>query len=129
MTVNQPAAPPTSIIAAENLGDWRGQSVVDPDGEKVGSLEELFYDAETDLPTFIAVKSGLISKHLTLVPLAGATVGRDYVRVAHTKALIKNAPNHDTDVELTTEDETNAYSHYGLSYVPAGQGARRLAKR
>src|SRR3954451_11400757 len=100
MTVNQPAAPPTSIIAAENLGDWRGQSVQDPDGEKVGTLEELFYDSETDAPAFIAVKSGLIGKHLTLVPLAGASVGRDYLRVAHSKARIKDAPDHDTDAEL-----------------------------
>jgi hypothetical protein len=116
-------------IAAENLADWRGQSVVDPDGEKIGSLEELFYDGETDTPAFIAVKSGLIGKHLTLVPLAGASVGRDYVRVAHSKASVKDAPNHDTDTELTVEDETTVYGYYGLSYATAGQGARRLARR
>jgi hypothetical protein len=116
-------------IAVENLGAWRGQDVVDPDGEKIGSLEELFYDGETDTPAFIAVKSGLIAKHLTLVPLAGASVGRDYVRVAHSKAHVKDAPNHDTDTELTVEDETTVFGYYGLSYATAGQGARRLARR
>ena len=121
MTVND--------INVENLGDWRGQNVVDPDGEKIGSLEELFYDGETDTPAFIAVKSGLIGKHLTLVPLAGASVGRDYLRVAHRKARVKDAPDHDTDTELTVEDETTAYGYYGLTYATAGHGARRLAKR
>ena len=117
------------MIAVESLGDWRGQGVVDPDGEKIGSLEEVFYDGETDTPAFIAVKSGLIGKHLTLVPLAGASAGRDYVRVAHSKAKVKDAPNHDTDAELSVEDETTVYGYYGLSYTTAGNGARRLAKR
>ena len=117
------------MIAVESLADWRGQSVVDPDGEKIGSLEELFYDGETDMPAFIAVKSGLIGKHLTLVPLEGASVGRDYVRVAHSKAQVKNAPDQDTDTELSVADETAVYGYYGLSYATAGNGARRLAKR
>ena len=121
MTVNE--------ITVESLGDWQGQNVVDPDGEKIGSLEELFYDGETDTPAFIAVKSGRIGKHLTFVPLAGASVGRDYVRVAHSKARVKDAPNFDTDTELSVEDETSVYGYYGLSYATAGHGARRLAKR
>jgi hypothetical protein len=116
-------------ITVENLNDWRGRDVLDPGDQKVGSLEELFYDAETDAPAFIAVKSGLIGKHLTLVPLEGASVGRDYVRVAHSKDEIKKAPSVDTDMELSVEDETSAYTHFGLAYTPAGQGVRRLARR
>src|SRR3954466_14755012 len=129
MTIHDPGAPASSSVAAENLGDWRGQSVVDPDGEKVGSFDELFYDSETDNARLIAVKSGVIGKQLTLVPVAGASVGPDYVRVAHSKAQIKDAPNHDTDTELSATDETAVYGHYGLAYAPAGQGARRLARR
>jgi hypothetical protein len=129
MTLHDPSAPTPGTVVAENLGDWRGQSVVDPDGEKVGSFDELFYDTETDAPAFIAVKSGVIGKHLTLVPVAGASVGPDYVRVAHSKAQIKDAPNHDTDVELSASDEATVYGYYQLPYAPAGQGARRLARR
>jgi hypothetical protein len=36
------------MIPVENLGDWRGQEVVDPAGEKLGKLEEVYYDGETD---------------------------------------------------------------------------------
>jgi len=35
--------------------------------------------SETDDATFIAAKSGTVSKNLTLVPLDKATVGRDYI--------------------------------------------------
>ena len=104
--------------------------MVDPAGEKLGKLEQVYFDGETDDPTFIAVKSGTFSKNLTLVPLDKATVGRDYVRVDHAKGAFKKAPSYDTDVEeLTLDDEAETFKYYGLDYTPAGEGARRLAKR
>jgi hypothetical protein len=117
------------MIPVENIADWRGQDVVDTDGSKLGKLEEVYFDGETDEPAFAGVKSGLVSKSLTLVPLARASVGRDFVRVRHTKGEFKKAPSFDTDAELSLEDEAAAYRHYGLDYAPAGEGARRLAKR
>src|SRR3954454_9418121 len=117
------------MIPIENIADWKGQEVVDPTGEKLGKLEEVYYDGETDEPTFAAVKSGLGSKSLTLVPLASASVGRDYVRVNRAKGEFKKAPSYDTDAELSLNDEAATFAHYGLEYAPAGEGARRLAKR
>ena len=116
-------------IPIENLADWRGQDVIDIDGDKLGSLEHVLYDAEVDEPAFIAVKSGALGKRLTLVPLRGARVGRTYVRVAGGKAGFKDAPSFPTDGELTVEDEERVYSYFKLDYSPAGRGARRLARR
>jgi hypothetical protein len=117
------------MIPVENIQDWRGQEVLDAVGEKLGKLEEVYFDGETDEPTFIAVKSGTFSKSLTLVPLARASVGREYVRVDRAKGEFKKAPSFDTDVELSLDDEAATFRHYGLDYTPAGSGARRLAKR
>ena len=117
------------MIPAENLADWRGQDVVDRKGEKLGKLEDVYYDGETDEPAFVAVKSGLMSKSLTLVPLAGASVGHDYVRVDQAKGDVRKAPSFDTDSALSLNEEARVYRHYGLDYTPAGSGARRLAKR
>ena len=78
---------------------------------------------------FGAVKTGLVSKSLTLVPLLRASVGRDYVRVDRRKAVFKKAPSYDTGAELTLDDEAKTYEHYSMDYTPAGEGARRLAKR
>jgi hypothetical protein len=117
------------MIGVENITDWRGQDVLDAVGEKLGRLEEIYFDGETDAPVFAAVKSGRLSKSLTLVPLGEASVGREYVRVNRAKGEFKKAPSFDTDVELTLDDEAATYRHYGLDYTPAGSGARRLAKR
>lgn len=113
----------------ENIIEWRGQDVVDPDGAKLGKLAEVYYDGETDEPTFIAVQTGLVSKSLTLVPLANASAGREFLRVRHAKGEFKKAPSFATNTELTLDDEAVAFDHYGLQYAPAGEGARRLAKR
>ena len=117
------------VIPVENIGEWRGQDVVDPNGDKLGKLEEVYYDGETDEPAFAAVKTGLVSKSITLVPLERASVGRDFVRVDRRKAVFKQAPSFDTDTELTLDDEAATYEPYSLAYTPAGEGARRLAKR
>jgi hypothetical protein len=117
------------MISVEDIKEWRGQDVVDLNGDKLGKLEEVFYDAETDEPAFGAIKSGVIGKHLTLVPLFRATVGQSHLRVAVGKDEFKKAPSVDTDTELTAEDEAQSYGFYGLEYRSVGQGARRLAKR
>ena len=38
------------MIPVENITDWRGQDVLDVVGEKLGKLEEVYFDGETDLP-------------------------------------------------------------------------------
>ena len=117
------------MIPVENIADWRGQEVLDPVGEKLGKLEEVYFDGETDDPVFGAVKSGTFSKSLTLVPLLKASVMRDFVRVNCDKNTFKKAPSYDTDHELSLDDEAAIYGYYGADYTPAGEGARRLAKR
>jgi hypothetical protein len=126
MTDPSRATAPT--IPIEDIKEWRGHEVVDAGGEKLGKLEEVYYDIEADTPAFAAVKSGLFGKHLTLVLLAGASVGQRYLRVAVDKSTFKSAPRVDPDTELDLGDEERAYRYYGLEYRPAGQGARRLAK-
>jgi PRC-barrel domain len=116
------------MFTVEDIKAWRGQDVVDPGGDKLGKLEEIYYDMDSDVPAFAAVKTGLIGKHLSLVPLAGASVGQSYVRVTRAKAEFKDAPNFDPDAELTQRDEAAAFRHYGLDYEAAPDGARRLAK-
>jgi hypothetical protein len=61
---------------------WRGQAVLDADGEKLGKLEEIYYDTETDLPAFGADKSGTFGKHVTLIPLAYRAAGQGARRLA-----------------------------------------------
>ena len=119
----------TPSIRIESLADWQGQSVLDQTGEKLGSLDAIYYDVVLDEPAFIAVKSGTLSKKATLVSLSGAVAGRDYIRVKLVKSEFKGLPSHDPDTELSAEDEQDAYGFFGLQYTAPAPGARRLARR
>jgi uncharacterized protein YrrD len=117
--------------AALNVADWHGQQIIDIDGEKIGKLEDVYVDVETDVPQFATVKEGLIGRHLTFVPLGGITVGPDELRVAVTKAQVEAAPNiAQQGEELSQEDESALYHHFELNYTPiATESGRRLARR
>ncbi|HEX4483224.1 MAG TPA: PRC-barrel domain-containing protein [Solirubrobacteraceae bacterium] len=117
--------------AALNVADWHGQQIVDIDGEKIGKLEDVYVDVETDVPQFATVKEGLIGRHLTFVPLGGITVGPDELRVAVTKAQVQDAPNiAQQGEELSQDDESALYHHFELNYTPiATESGRRLARR
>jgi hypothetical protein len=80
-------------ITAEHLEDWRGKDVRDPDGESIGKLQEVLIDSGSGTPILVSVRSGLLGRHAKLIPVDGATVGPDYVRVTHPKATVESSPN------------------------------------
>jgi hypothetical protein len=113
---------------AENIRDWLGKKVVDPDGSKIGDMEAVYYDTATDEPSFATVEIGILNrKRLVFVPLTDATVHPDHVKVTVERDLAKKAPSIDTDGELPVEDEPAIYAHYGLDY--GTEPGRRLARR
>jgi hypothetical protein len=120
---------PPSVVPSENVGAWRGKDVLGADGDKLGKLQDHYYDGESDEPAFAAVRSGTIGKRITLVPLRGASVGPEHLRVGYDKDQFRKAPSFGTDVELSMDDEAEAFRYFGMDYQPTAQGGRRLALR
>ena len=99
------------------------------DGEKIGKLEEVYVDVETDEPMFGTVKEGLIGRHLTFVPLAGITIGPDNLQVAVSKKQVKDAPNIETEGdELSQADESIPLPPLPAQLHPARHGERPPAR-
>ena len=112
------------------MRDWRGKKVIDPESGKIGELEAVYVDTATDEPFFATVKIGFIARHrLVFVPLAGATVTPDALRVRFGEKLVRDAPSIDTDGELAAADRPGIFAHYGLPYAAGSSGERRLARR
>jgi hypothetical protein len=118
------------MFLAENLRDWRGHKVIDPQGGRIGDLEAVYVDTATDEPSFATVRVGIIGRHrLVFVPLTGATVTPDAVRVRYEKKTVNDAPGIDVDGELAAADEPAVFAHYELPYQVGAGDARRLARR
>jgi uncharacterized protein (TIGR02271 family) len=99
--------------------DWRGRTVVDRDGDKIGKLDEVYLDDSTGQPEWVIVNTGLFGTRSSFVPLAGASPSGEQVRVSYEKSQVKNAPSIDPSDELTQEEEAELYSYYGLDYSEA----------
>ncbi len=114
-----------------NVAEWAGKMLVDHEGERIGKLQDVYVDVETDIPQFATVKEGFIGRHLTFVPLGGLKVGPDELKVAVYKAQVEAAPNIELrGDELSQADESSLYHHYELNYTaPDFESGRRLARR
>jgi len=95
----------------EDVQTWQGRKLVDADGDKIGTIEEILLDRQTGELAWAAVKTGLFGLEHTLVPIGDAEpVGDDEVRVHLDKETVKRAPRIDPGGELSAEDERRLWS-------------------
>jgi uncharacterized protein (TIGR02271 family) len=102
----------------EDVQTWRGATVVGPDGEKIGTLQDIYLDRETGEPEWIAISTGLFGSKVSFAPVAGARPSGDDLQIAYDKATVKDAPRVDADGELSEEEEQQLYEHYGREWAP-----------
>jgi uncharacterized protein (TIGR02271 family) len=109
---------------------WQGRTMVDPAGDKLGTIDAIYLDDETGQPEWATVTSGLFTAKTAFVPLAQAQDIGNSVQVPYDKQQVKNAPTMQADGSLSQDDEAELYRHYGLDYsehrsdsgLPAGTG-------
>jgi len=91
--------------------------MIDAAGDKVGTLEELFRDEDTQEPEWAVVRTGMFGTKLSFVPIQGAEPRGEDVQVRFSKAQIKDAPRiDDSDGQLSQDEEARLYDHYGMNY-------------
>jgi sporulation protein YlmC with PRC-barrel domain len=128
---NQADAETDQVVSFRDFSEWHGKDLIDRQGERIGRLEDVYFDVETDQPQFATVTEGLIRRHLTFVPLTEVTIGPDNLQVSASKTEVKGAPNIEMEGdELSRSDESILYHHYQLNYTPSDTpSGRRLARR
>jgi hypothetical protein len=127
-----PDAPVVPVAAATwTASDWLGKVIVDRNGDRIGKLQDVYVDVETDVAQFGTVKEGFLDRHLTFVPLAGVEVGPDELRATVLKEQVKSAPDLDLNgQEMSQANESALYHHFEMNYTPiANDSGRRLARR
>ena len=105
-----------------DYGTWTGRNAYDVNGDKIGSIKDIYFDDVTGRPEWIEVKAGLF-KGTRLAPLTGARIdtdpgdAEDRLRLALDKDRVKDAPDMDTgDDHLSSEQERELYSYYGFNW-------------
>ena len=116
---------PMSPLDIDMVMAWRGRTVIDRDGEKIGTLGEILLDSETDTPAWGGVRTGIFGRKESCLPLdALQEADDDALRASFEKRHVIDAPSVDPEVAMTPDDEAALSRHYGRDERPAAQDER-----
>jgi|1186.fasta_scaffold05427_1 uncharacterized protein (TIGR02271 family) len=101
------------------VDEWEGRAVVDRVGDKIGKIEDIYFDVDTNEPEWARVRTGLFGMRDTIIPVTGASLAGDDVQVPFDKDHVKDAPNVHAEDDLSQADEATLAKHYGLRYSEA----------
>jgi hypothetical protein len=98
---------------------WKGRVVLDRAGDKLGSVLDVFYDAENDEPGWVLI--GTAAAGARLAPISEAVEDGNELRVPYDRAVVEGAPGMEPDGRLWPQEEADLYAYYGLPYTGASQ--------
>jgi len=109
----------------DTVRSWQGATMVDRDGDRIGTIDAIYIDDQTGEPEWALVNTGLFGTRSTFVPISQASASGDQVQVPYEKQRVKDAPNIDPDGHLSEQEEQELWRHYGLEYGSAADDQAR----
>lgn len=108
-----------------DAGDYHGRFLCDSSGERVGTIDEVYLDADSDQPEFALVTTGLRGTRSNFVPIRDAVpVGDEDVRVPLPREKMDEAPSVEPGGQLSGGEEAQLYEHYGMEFTEPHSGSR-----
>jgi hypothetical protein len=98
---------------------WRGRVVLDRAGTKIGTIVDVYYDAEIDEPAWGLLNAADIGASMSLVPLGDAVEDGNEIKVPYDRAFVQRAPGMEPGDRLLPQEEAELYRYYGLVYTGA----------
>ena len=109
-------------IPKDRMLQFRGEDLYDRNGDKIGGVEEIYLDAETNEPRWALVHTGLFGANRSFVPLDEAEERDGTLTVPIDKGTVKDAPQVEPNGQLSQQEEKDLFAHYGID---PGTGLRR----
>jgi uncharacterized protein (TIGR02271 family) len=100
--------------------DFRGRTLIDRDGEKIGTVDELYTDQDGGQPEWALVHTGLFGMKRSFVPIKDANAAGEDVQVPVLKQQVGDAPKVEADGQLSEAEERQLFEHYGVPYTSEG---------
>ena len=111
------------MIGQNMISRLYDSQVIDPRGEKIGAVKQVWLDGSTGDPVWASVHTGLFGLKETFVPLQRAEIRDDQVQVPVAKEQVKEAPRIDTNGDRMSEaDQAALCAYYGVPGMGAGTG-------
>ena len=114
-------------IDKDRLFQLRGEDLSDSDGDKIGSIEEIYLDAETGAPEWALVNTGLFGRKQNFVPCATPADADGKVASRSTRRPSRTRPGSMPTASSPTNEEAELYRHYGMATYSERRDASRTA--
>jgi uncharacterized protein (TIGR02271 family) len=113
----------------DNVDRIVGATAYDDSNEKIGTVDQVYIDDETKEPKFALVNTGLFGLRSSFVPLDGASMDGDDLRVRFSKDRVKDAPSLDPDGHLEPAQEQELFDYYGHGDSHGTRGEQTTTSR
>lgn len=102
----------------EDVRVWQGKTVIDRNGDKVGTIDDVYFDEQTGRPEWGLINTGMFGMRHHLLPLTQSQdqAGNETIRIQWTKDQVSDAPSVEADQELSEQEERKLYDYYGLNW-------------
>jgi uncharacterized protein YrrD len=97
-----------------DLRALEGRVLLGQDGEKIGTVSEIYVDDDSGAAVFALITSGLFGTRRHFVPIHAVTDAGEQLEVPYTKDMVSEAPSLETDGDLSEADEDELYRYYGI---------------
>jgi uncharacterized protein (TIGR02271 family) len=102
-------------VTVDRLAELHGAPVYDQAGDKIGKVEEIYYDEDTNQAEWIGIGTGFFGMKRVLVPVDGAQISEDGVTVPYDKDMVKDSPDIDSD-PIDPGAEQSLHAYYGTTH-------------
>ena len=107
-------------LSVDKLLEMRGKPVFDREGEKIGSIEDIYIDDETRQPEWLGLGTGFLGMKHAIVPLGDASLREDGIGVPYPKDKVKDAPDSEGD-DISAEKEAELARYYAIGTTQAAR--------
>lgn len=99
----------------ERAQDLLGTSVFDRNGERIGTVGNVYVDDATEQPEWVTVRMGLLGTKEAFVPLEGASAERERLDVGVSRSRVRDAPRIAAEHgHLSEQEGRDLYHYYGV---------------
>src|SRR5258705_10077107 len=108
-----------------NLEQYVHHKVVDQNGDKIGTLQCLWSDQESE-PVYLGVQTGWLFGKTHIVPAERVEVNESArtIRLPYTVQKVKDAPSFDSKCEIDPNTEREVRSYYNMISPAAGTASQ-----
>ncbi len=110
------------MTTLQDAQQFIGQTAVDVEGSKIGTIDQVYLDEQTGEPVWVTVTTGMLGTRQNFAPIYGSEFEGDQVRLAVSKDLVKDAPSIEDDGHIEESEQDALYRHYA-AYLGTGLAA------